>query len=159
MEIILLQDIKNYGRKGDLKTAKDGYARNYLIPKGFAKPATKELQDKLTAEKIELGKHGVLIKKMLIEIQNSTAETPLVFRVKVGEKGEVFGSLRADDIKKQLVSKYKLEPDHLDVKKDHIKELGKHIIPINLGQGIEGEILIDIHPVSNRTSKMSDSRL
>ena len=159
MEIILLQDIKNYGRKGDLKTAKDGYARNYLIPKGFAKPATKELQDKLTAEKIELGKHEVLMKKMLIEIQDSTAETPLIFKVKVGEKGEVFGSLRADDIKKQLVSKYKLEPDHLDVKKDHIKELGKHIIPINLGQGIEGEILIDIHPVSNRTSKMSDSRL
>jgi len=159
MEIILLQDIKNYGKKGDLKTAKDGYARNYLIPKGLAKPATKELQDKLTAEKIELGKHEVLMKKMLIEIQNSTAETPLIFKVKVGEKGEVFGSLRADDIKKQLVSKYKLEPDHLDVKKDHIKELGKHIIPINLGQGIEGEILIDIHPVSNRTSKMSDSRL
>ena len=144
MEIILLQDIKNYGRKGDLKTAKDGYARNYLIPKGFAKPATKELQDKLTAEKIELGKHEVLMKKMLIEIQNSTAKTPLVFKVKVGEKGEVFGSVRADDIKKQLVSKYKLEPDHINVKKDHIKELGKQTIPIDLGGGIDGKITIDI---------------
>ena len=144
MEIILLQDIKNYGRKGDLKTAKDGYARNYLIPKGFAKPATKELQDKLTAEKIELGKHGVLMQKALIEIQNSTAETPLVFKVKVGEKGEVFGSVRADDIKKQLVSKYKLESDHINVKKDHIKELGKQTIPIDLGGGIDGKITIDI---------------
>jgi len=154
MEIILLQDIKNYGKKGDLKTAKDGYARNYLIPKGFAKPATKELQDKLTAKKIELGKHEVLMKKMLIEIQNSTAKTPLVFKVKVGEKGEVFGSVRADDIKKQLVSKYKLEPDHINVKKDHIKELGKQVVPIKIKgaglpagrQGIEGEITVDIHP-------------
>ena len=147
MDVILLKDIKNLGKKGDLKHVKDGHARNYLIPQGLVSPATPTSLGTAKKERVEAEKHVEELKSLFKAMQRETDKIPLQFKVKVGDKGEVFGSVRADDIKTQIVKKYPaIGGGHLEIEKDHIKELGKHKIPIDLGQGIEGPISIDIEP-------------
>lgn len=146
MEIILLKDVKGLGRAGDIKSVKSGYARNFLIPQGLAKLATKGAVDTVTAEKIESTKQVRGLEKLVKEIEKDTNELPLLFTLKTGKKGEVFGSVRADDIKRALESRYPAIGNNAEVRKDHIKELGKQLVTIDLGSDITGEITINIEP-------------
>jgi len=146
MKVILLQDIKSIGRRGEIKTVKSGYARNYLLPKGLAKLATEGSVKVTETQKVEAQKHIEELGDILKTIQNETKKAPLQFKVKAGKKDEVFNSVRANEIKGALMKKYDLQNENIDVKKDHIKELGKQTIPIDFGNGIEGEIFIDIEP-------------
>jgi len=166
MDIILLQDIKNLGRAGDIKSVKSGYARNFLIPKGLAKLATKEAVNSAEKQKTESNEHVEELRRTLEQIQHDTNQLPLVFKLKTGKKDEIFGSVRADEIKAEILRRYpatgslvnnKLPEatavrlrraiiNGVEIKKDHIKELGKRTVPIDLGHNIEGEISIDILP-------------
>ena len=155
MDVILLKDIKGLGQKGDLKHVKDGHARNYLIPQGLVSPATPTSLGTAKKERVEAEKHVEELKSLFKAMQRETDKIPLQFKVKVGDKGEVFGSVRADDIKTQIVKKYPaIGGGHLEIKKDHIKELGRQFVTIKIvgaglpagRQGIEGEITIDIEP-------------
>ena len=164
MDIILLQDIKNLGRAGDIKSVKSGYARNFLIPQGLAKLATKEAVNSAEKQKTESNEHVEELRRTLEQIQHDTNQLPLVFKLKTGKKDEIFGSVRADEIKAEILRRYpatgslvnnKLPEatavrlrraiiNGVEIKKDHIKELGKQAIPIDLGGGIDGKITIDI---------------
>jgi len=155
MDVILLKDIKGLGQKGDLKHVKDGHARNCLIPQGLVSPATPASLGTAKKERVEAEKYVEELKSLFKVIQRETDKTPLQFKVKVGDKGEVFGSVRADDIKAQIIKKYPtIGGGHLEIKKDHIKELGRQFVTIKIvgaglpagRQGIEGEITIDIEP-------------
>jgi len=152
MQVILLKDVKNLGQKGDIKSVKSGHARNHLIPQGLAKLATRSDVDTLAAEKIESVKHVRELEKIIKGVEKDTSELPLLFSLKTGEKGEIFGSIRADEVKSAIVKRYPAIGGNLEVLKDHIKELGKQIVDIDAGQGIKGKITIDIHPDSNRSS-------
>ena len=145
MKIILLEDVKKIGNRFDVKEVSDGYARNFLFPKGLASPATPKLADVAKKERIKAEKHVEMLKELLNSIEKDTNEVPLVFKVKAGDKGEVFSSVRADEIKDGILERYPSANNHIEVKKDHVKVLGKQKIPINLGEGIEGQISIDIH--------------
>nr|AKQ02530.1 50S ribosomal protein L9, large subunit ribosomal protein L9 [uncultured Parcubacteria bacterium Rifle_16ft_4_minimus_37647] len=155
MDVILLKDIKGLGQKGDLKHVKDGHARNYLIPQGLVSPATPTSLGTAKKERVEAEKHVEELKSLFKAMQKETDKAPFQFNVKVGDKGEVFGSVRADDIKAQIIKKYPtIGGGHLEIKKDHIKELGRQFVTIKIvgaglpagRQGIEGEITIDIEP-------------
>ena len=170
MDIILLQDIKNLGRAGDIKSVKSGYARNFLIPQGLAKLATKEAVNSAEKQKVESSERIEELRRTLEQIQYDTNQLPLAFKLKTGKKDEIFGSVRADEIKAEILRRYpatgngNLYPvnnklpeataarlrraiiNGVEVKKDHIKELGKRTVPIDLGEGITGEIMIDIEP-------------
>lgn len=147
MKVILTKDIKNIGQRGEIKTVKDGYARNFLFPQGFAKLATESALKTVGAQKESSKEHFNALEEILDDIVVETVKTPLILNVKTGGKGEVFGSIRADDIKNELTKRFKiLAGGHLEVKKDHLRDLGSQKVDIDLGQGIEGEILIDIRP-------------
>jgi len=146
MRVILKRDVKSVGMRGDIKNVKDGYARNFLLPNGLAVIATESSIKTLNIQKTASDKQIKGLKELLGNIIKETAELPFAFSIKAGEKGEVFGSLRSDEIKAELIKKYPaLNDGHLEIKKDHLKELGIQKIPIDLGQGIEGQISIDIH--------------
>src|SRR3990172_4773245 len=106
MDVILLKDIKGLGQKGDLKHVKDGHARNYLIPQGLVSPATPTSLGTAKKERVEAEKHVEELKSLFKAMQRETDKIPLQFKVKVGDKGEVCGTVRADDIKTQIVKKY-----------------------------------------------------
>jgi len=145
MKVILTRDIKNIGQRGEIKTVKVGYARNFLFPQGFAKLATESALKTVEAQEESSKDHFNALRDVMDEMVSETAKTPLILKIKTGNKGEVFGSVRADDIKAELAKRFKiLAGGYLGIREDHIRELGRQNVDIDLGSGVEGKITIDI---------------
>ena len=133
MKIILMQDVKGQGKKGDLINASDGYARNFLFPRGLAKLATKEASLELESKKNseEHKKEMILIEAQELgeKISGKTVEIP----AKSGENGKLFGSITSNDVVEAI--KYQL---HIVVDKkklimdDTIKIIGITEVAIKL---------------------------
>lgn len=146
MKVVLLQDIKSLGRKGDVKNVADGYARNFLLPRNLVKLATEQVIRELEVQKAKLGAQLGRLKTELENIEKATAAEPLTFQIKVGEKGEIFSSLGSREIKEKLLEKFpKLRLAGLEVEADHIKKLGKQEIEIKAGK-IAGQITLEVLP-------------
>ncbi len=147
MRVILLQDIKSLGKRGDVKSVADGYVRNFLIPKNLVKPATSAALKELESQKAKWGKQLQELKTEVLKVEEATAARPLVFSVKVGGKGEVFGSVRASDIKNNLLENHpQLKAADIEIGADHLKGLGKQEVKIKADK-IEGKITIEVSPL------------
>ena len=145
MEVILLQDVKTLGKKGDRVTINDGYARNYVLPKKLAIEATarnlndlklqKANEDKIAAQKLEEAK------QLAIKIE----EKPVVISVKTGEGGKIFGSVSTKEIAEAAKAQLGYE---LDKKKmqlpEAIKSLGTYNVPIRLHQKVTAELKVKV---------------
>jgi len=148
MKVILLTDVKGLGSRGEVKNVKDGYGRNFLIPRNFARHATPDSIEEIRVQEDTAEKQVEEIKTYFKQLQDSSSETPIMFSVKVGERGEVFSSVTGDMIKEKLVAEYPgVNSPHLKIEAGHIRELGRHEIPVNVGKGIEGNITIEVVPV------------
>ena len=144
MKVILLQDIEKLGKKYDIKEVAAGYARNFLIPKGLAKPATKvalkwlEVQKEIEAKKAE---------EELKKIQDFVAKVDgleVVFQVKVGEKGELFESINSQKISEKLKELgFGIKKTQIELK-EPIKELGEFPVKIHFEHNLEAEIKVII---------------
>ncbi len=142
MKIILLQDIRGLGRKYDIKDVSDGYARNFLLPKKLAEAATgaalknvMELKSKIDAEREKL------IAELKAEAEKIKGKK-IVFKMKTGEKGEVFGSVTARDIKDELE---KMGVFHaVPVLPKPLKIIGETKVEISFGEGIKTEIEVGV---------------
>ena len=144
MRVVLLQDVENLGKKYDVKEVADGYARNFLIPKGLAKPATEEaLQWLATQKEIEAKKAEEELKKIQ-ERATVIDGQEIVIPVKVGENSQLFESITSQKIFDRL------KEMGLDVKKaqiflsEPIKELGEFPVKIKFEHNLEAEIKVII---------------
>jgi large subunit ribosomal protein L9 len=140
MKVILLQDVRGTGRKYDVKDVADGYARNFLLPKKMAIIATAAALAKLEKERALFeAKRQERIAALKKEAEKIAA-APLVFKVKIGKKNEVFGSVSAVDLERVLkgrgVRDIKIELAH------PLKELGEHKITLDLGEGVKTEVTV-----------------
>lgn len=111
MKIILLEDVKNVGKKGNILEVADGYARNFLIRNKLAVEATaqsKLILEKQNQQKIEQEKEDIRNAEAL---KLKLAEITLVFPVKTGENGKVFGSVSSKQIAEELLKKHKITID------------------------------------------------
>lgn len=138
MKIILLQDVKDFGKKFDIKEVKDGYARNFLLPNKLAVVATSNELERLKSEKVrrdgEREKRVARLKTEAEKLKNSVLE----FKLKVGEKGEAFGSIGKKDIEKELSTRGFGEAK-VELEKP-IKSFGEHKILVSF----EGNIKIPL---------------
>jgi len=145
MEVIFIKDLKNQGKKGQIKEVKDGYAENYLIKNGYAVKKNKEnvlklnheiaKKEKETEEKI---KEAELIKEKL-------SKETLEFKVKTGNDDKVFGSISIKQIKEELIKKgYKIEKSMISIN-NTIDSLGFHNIDINLYPNIT--VVVKVHVI------------
>jgi large subunit ribosomal protein L9 len=140
MKIILLKDIKGLGKKLEVKEVKDGYGRNFLVIRGLAEIATPEALQKLEAQKkIREAERQKLVAKLKEEVGKIEALS-LNFKMKVGEKGETFGSVNQKDIESEL-SRHGYKDLKIELEKP-IKTLGEHIVQIDLGEGIKAKVKI-----------------
>jgi large subunit ribosomal protein L9 len=133
MKVILNQDVENLGEKGSVQTVKDGFARNYLIPRQFAKLATPgELRHLDELHQVQERK----IRKQEMQLQSLAeriAETSLTFVARAGEQGRLYGSVTAGDIAERLTETLKHEIDrHRVVLTEPIRQVGEHTVTINL---------------------------
>lgn len=145
MKVILTQDIKSVGKKGQIIDASDGYARNFLLPKKMAVIADatnlNELKTKQDANKY---KHDMTMANAK-ELSEKMKSFELVFKIKAGENGKIFGSITSKDIATELAKKYFVEVDKKKVcLDDAIKTLGVYNIEIKLFEGITGVLKVNV---------------
>ena len=142
MRVILLQDIDKIGKKYDVKDVSDGYARNFLINKGLAKPATEENLKWLEAQKEVLVKKSEEDLKKIQDAASSLDGQEIIISVKVGEEKQLFETVTVQKIID------KLKEIGFEVKKNQIllktpiKELGEFPIKIRFTHNLEVEIKI-----------------
>lgn len=145
MKVILLQDVKSLGKKGELVNASDGYARNFLMPKGLAKEANAQaLNEYKNAEssknfKIETQKAQANHSKQVLEGQ--------VFQMtaKAGQGGRLFGSVTAKDISAEIKKQHNIIVDKRKIELDQdIKAFGTYNADVKLYTGIVAKIKIQV---------------
>ena len=142
MKVILLKDIENFGKKYEVKEVKAGYARNFLIPKNLAKPATKEALKWLEIQKeTEVKKSEEELKKVE-DFASQIDGLELSFPVKIGEKGELFESINSQKIFEKLKELgFGIKKPQIELK-EPIKELGEFPVKIHFEHNLEAEIKV-----------------
>ena len=145
MKVILLQDIKNVGKREQMIEANDGYARNYLFPKKLAIEATKDNLAKLQAKKTSEANK----KKAEIEANKKIAKRlekiELTIKAKVGENNKIFGGITSKEISETLKKENEIEIDKKKITiKETIKNLGRYTADIKFGDGVNAELTINI---------------
>ena len=144
MKVIFLKDVEKVGKKFEVKEVKDGYARNFLLPNGLAKPATKEVLEWLEVQKEIQEKKAEQDLKKAQELASTLDGLELTISVKVGESDQLFESITAQKICE------KLKEMGFDVKKgqvelqEPIKEIGEFPVKIKLEHNLEVEIRVEI---------------
>lgn len=144
MKVILKKDVKKLGSKGDIVKVSDGYARNFLIPKGLVEEATSgNLNELKHKEKVQKRKEEESIKEAK-QLANKLEKEKFVISVKAGENGRLFGSVTTKDIAKSVKKAgYKIDKRKIDLD-EHIKSLGVHNIKVKLYQDVEATLKVQV---------------
>jgi len=141
MLILLRDDVLNVGKAGDVVKVKDGYARNFLIPKGFAYPATDSFINMFEEEKKSKKFRETRLKKSAEYVKEQIEGKTFKIQAKIGDNGKMFGSVTTRDIAELLLND-KIEIDKKKIMlDDNIKELGIY----NIEYKLHGDIKININ--------------
>ncbi len=148
MKVILLQDVKSVGRKGEIHEVSDAFARNVLIKKNQAKEATDRNLNDLKLQKANDAKVAAQVLAEAKELGKKLESATIHLQVKVGESGKVFGSLSTKEIAEAIHSQLGLEIDKKKVVlSSPIKEVGKNTIPIKLHKDVTAKLNIEVEGV------------
>lgn len=142
MEVILRQAVENLGHPGDVVTVSNGYARNYLLPRGVAFLATEGNKKRITQEKARLEAAEAERRATAQQLADRMAEVSITFAARVGEEGKLFGSVTAGDIAQQLEAQgFHVERRQIDLH-EPIKALGVYRVPLRLHADVRPEIKV-----------------
>ena len=142
MKIILLKDIENLGKEGDIKEVADGYARNFLLPKNLVKIATKKALGELEKEKELEAKKAEKELKAIQEIVSQVDGQEIGISMKLKENGEIYGSVTPYKISQALKKKgFDIKKIQISLK-EPIKKLGEYPVTVNFDHGLEAEVKV-----------------
>ena len=145
MKVILKADIKGVGKKDEVINASDGYARNFLFPKGLAVEANNENMSKLKAKQDSAKFQKQREKEEALRIAEKLSKISLKIKVKAGENGKIFGGVSSKEIAQELEKEYKVIVDKKKIDlKETIKTLGVRTVEIKLFEGVVGNLKIHI---------------
>tara|TARA_Y100000590_G_C15685415_1_gene1001424 strand:- start:1499 stop:1957 length:459 start_codon:yes stop_codon:yes gene_type:complete len=145
MEVILLENIKNLGKIGDVVSVKRGYGRNFLLKYDKALKATDENKKIVNKKKEELNKKNIEFKKDAIKIFDALKQKKYKFVKKAKENGELYGSVKPREISTAVheVDKIEIKPSQIDLNKE-ISKIGSYEATINLHAEVQVKILIEV---------------
>jgi large subunit ribosomal protein L9 len=144
MKVILIKNVKSLGKKGEVVNVSDGYARNFLLPRGYAKEANdvnihilnnrKEAERKQKLEEIEAAQ----------KLANSLKGKEIRLQVKCGENGKLFGAITGKDIADKLNKEFNIKVDKKKIVMNNIKSIGKYDVEVKLYPEISSKIKVVI---------------
>jgi large subunit ribosomal protein L9 len=144
MEVVLRETIDNLGRAGQVVKVADGYARNYLLPKKLAYPATAGNMKVIEFERNSLLRKEAKQKEDAEKLQQMLDKVEVVIRRKVGEQDTLYGSVTNSDIADELEKKgFQIEKRKIHME-DHIKSLGAFSIPVRLFKDVTAHITVKV---------------
>ncbi len=147
MKIILKKSYDKLGKPGEIVNVKDGYARNFLIPKGFAELATIHNISKLKVELEKIAEEEAKTRSNLESLTNKLNKLTLKFELNAGEDGKLFGSVTPQMISEAILEKgYDINRKEIDFP-EAIKKEGSHYINVKLGQGFVGRVKVKVKGV------------
>lgn len=142
MEIILLKDKEKLGKAGDTLEVADGFARNYLIPQGYALKSTESNVKRFKEIKRQRNIRKERKLKQAKELAEKIKSLSITIPVKVGEKDQVFGSVTKNDIAEQMKEKgYEIPKANIKLE-EPIRSLGIYEVPVKLEAGINTEVKV-----------------
>ncbi|NQU82100.1 MAG: 50S ribosomal protein L9 [Bacteroidetes bacterium] len=145
MEIILLEDQPNLGHKDEIVIVKDGYARNFLIPKGYAILATKSARKVHDENQRQRVHKEEKIRNEAEAMAAKMESTILSIGAKTSSKGKIFGSVNTIQIAEALAAKgFEIDRKNISLKEEVIKEIGKYSATIRLHKDVSVEIDFEI---------------
>jgi large subunit ribosomal protein L9 len=145
MKVILQREVDKLGLPGDVVAVADGYARNFLIPRGLAAPASKGAERH--ADRLRMA-HDTRVNKVLAQARDLAGKltaTPIRIKAKAGEEGKLFGSITVADLAKELE---KAAGQEIDRKRIHlvepIRSVGTHEVTVHLHPDVDAAVTVDV---------------
>ena len=147
MKVLLLRDQDKLGKAGDVKNVADGYARNYLLPRGLAVLATPSaLKQAETIRKAEEKRRAQLHAEAQA-VANQLAGTTLTFRALAGETGKLYGSITAHDIVEAIQREKGIELDKRKIElREPLRSLGTHTVSVRLATDLAPTVTVVVEP-------------
>jgi large subunit ribosomal protein L9 len=147
MRVVLRTDIENVGKKGDILDVADGFARNYLIPKGRAIPATKGVQSQADAMRRSRDKKDARDREAAENVARMLVPTVIRIPAKAGSEGKLFGSVTTTDLADGVKTQTGVELDRRRIQLDEpIKSVGTHEVPVKLHADVEFRLTVEVTP-------------
>ena len=144
MKVIFLKDLKNQGKKGQIKEVKDGYAENFLIKNGYASKLTGESFGNYKTEQKKLKEQDELNRKEAEKLKAELEKLTILFKVKTGEHDRVFGSVSPKQIKEELVKKgYKIDKKQIAMN-NNLTSLGFHNVDVILYKDVTCKLKVQL---------------
>ncbi len=145
MKVILIDDVKGLGKKGELVNAKTGYARNFLLPNNLALEATKENINNWKIEQAEIAKQKQEDYEAALVLKEKLEGAKVVIKAKVGEGDKLFGAITSKDIAEALKKQAGLEVDKKKIElKENIKTLKTTELPVRIYPEVIANIKVEI---------------
>lgn len=144
MKIILIKNVNGFGKVGEIKEAKDGYARNFLLPQGLARLATDKAISEITT--LQQRKQNIKVKqaKKYQELAKKINNLKIIIKAKADEKKKLFGSINAAKIAQELKGRnYDVDPKYIKLD-ESIKQLGYYDINFDFGGGLTSKLGLTI---------------
>ena len=143
MEVILLEDVKSLGKKGQIVKINDGYARNYVLPKKLGLEANAKNRNDLKLEKARQAKQAAEELQEAKELAVKVEEKPVKLTMKTGEGGKTFGTISTKEISAEAKKQLGLDIDKKKMKLDEpIKTLGTHIVTVKLHKEVTAKLTV-----------------
>ena len=143
MKVILLEDVKSLGKKGEIVNVSDGYARNFVLPKKLGIEATSKNLNDLKLQKANEEKVAKQILDEAKELAKKVEAGKVEVKIKVGEGGRTFGSVSTKEIAIAVKEQMGYDIDKKKIQlKDAIKTLGTHVVPVKLHQKVTAELKV-----------------
>jgi len=146
MEVILLNDVDSLGLRGEVVNVARGYARNFLLPRRLAEPATPAKVAELRKRDQQRARHEARSVEQAQEMAAILEKTMLRFEVKAGPTGSLFGSVTPTQIADELWRTRKIRVDRRKIEIDAIKRIGRYDVPIELFQDVRVDVSTQVVP-------------
>lgn len=144
MELILLKDVDQMGRRGDVIRVRDGYARNFLIPRKLAFAATRENQEMVAQQRVRAEKRQA---KERTEAQNQARQLEQLkwtIQAEAGEQDKLYGAITSEDIRQLLAEKNFNIDKRKILLKEPIRSVGKHTVAVELYSQVRAQLSVEV---------------
>jgi large subunit ribosomal protein L9 len=146
MEVVLRQDVEKLGLRGEVVSVARGYARNYLLPRGLAEPATPGLVRELERRDADRARHEAKSVDEARAIAERLEKLELRFDANAGPTGSLFGSVTATNVADRLWEQEKIRVDRRKLAIEPIKRIGRYVVPVELFTDVTAELRLVVAP-------------
>ena len=145
MKVLLIKDVKGLGKAGEVKEVKDGYGKNFLIGKGFARHATNDVIKKHAAGERRKAEGEAKEIEELKEIRTKLENMKVLIHKKLGNTGHLFGSVTKDEIVEALKEQHNIDIDKKHINhREAIKMVGEHNLDLKLGHALHATLHLEV---------------